>query len=114
MQETTQSRETYWQEKVADFKKSGLSRAAYCRAHNLKLTTFKNWCYRSRHPNKEKPGKPTDFVPLLTKKCLEPTNATTAKYYRLHIKEGIYIEIPLSLPLSTLEDLLRLAGRLSW
>jgi len=114
MQAVEQDRQGYWRGQVKDFEKSGLSKADYCRVHDLKLTTFKNWYYRKRNPHKAAPGKATNFVPLLTTKRLEPANSHAYKHYRLQLKQGMYLEIPLSLPLSELGNLLRVVGELSW
>jgi len=113
MQAVAQDRQGYWRGQVKDFEKSGLSKAAYCRVHGLKLTTFKNGYYRKRRANKAAPGKISDFVPLLTTKRLEAGSSHASKHYRLQLKQGMYLEIPLSLPMPELGHLLQLAGELS-
>ena len=36
----------YWQDKVDEFKASGLTQKAFCQKHNVKLTSLKNWLYK--------------------------------------------------------------------
>mgnify|MGYP001596244248 CR=1 FL=1 len=45
----------YWYEHVEQFKKSGLGKAAYCKAHNLQYEKFCNMIYRIDYKKYEFP-----------------------------------------------------------
>ncbi|WP_250465090.1 IS66 family insertion sequence element accessory protein TnpA [Microbulbifer litoralis] len=43
---TTQSKSDFWQQHIQTWKESGLSQAAYCQQHDLKLSTFTYWRHK--------------------------------------------------------------------
>ena len=58
-------REPYWQEHLARWQQSGLSKIAYCRQENLSIHQLKYWCRKLR-PNARVKRKSSRraFVPL--------------------------------------------------
>ena len=62
-QETLSTREgrwAYWKSHVEQWKRSGLSKQAYCREHGLKAASLYRWCTRLRDREKAKPS----FIPV--------------------------------------------------
>jgi len=50
---TTQQRELYWQQQLADWLDSGLSGAAFCKQHALSYHKFTYWRRKLREPEVE-------------------------------------------------------------
>jgi hypothetical protein len=70
------ARETDWPALVADFRRSGLTQAAFCRSRRLSLHAFRYWLYRLRprtvvppaastpQPTPSNPASATRFLPV--------------------------------------------------
>ncbi len=57
---TREARRAYWQAHLEQWKRSGLSKQAYCREHGLKAASLYRWCAKLGDGEKAKPG----FIPL--------------------------------------------------
>lgn len=90
---TTQSKSDFWQQHIADWQASGLSQAAYCDQHNLKLSNFTYW--RSKQ-SKSRP------------KLIPVSMPPTADLAELSLPGGIHLQLPVSALEQTLPVLWRL------
>ena len=43
-----------WEKCIKEYKESNMNISAWCKANNIKPTTFKNWLYKDRDKNKNK------------------------------------------------------------
>ncbi|WP_043319729.1 hypothetical protein [Microbulbifer sp. HZ11] len=90
---TTQSKTDFWQQHIADWHASGLSQAAYCDQHNLKLSTFTYW--------RSKQSKPRP-------KLIPVSMPTTSDLAELSLPGGIQLQLPVTALEQTLPILWRL------
>lgn len=93
--------EQYWQEQINLKQQSGLTRAAYCKKHNLRYHTFAYWEYKK--PNK----KASRLLPV---KLIHPQNdnsvAKSKVLCSVMLKKGAELKIYDPNILSTLLPLL--------
>jgi hypothetical protein len=76
---------SYWRTQLNDWKRSGLSKAAYCRRERINITTFYYWCgvfkqrqsSRDRKRSTEGPAVNPSFVPVTLHR--EPTAVMTVQ-----------------------------------
>lgn len=73
-QESKQRKERQWQAHIAAQLKSGLSRAAYCKEHNLSYHVATYWSKKLSEPIKEQ----TNLVPVRFSSSIEPMPASSA------------------------------------
>lgn len=90
---TSQNKSDFWQQHIADWQSSGLSQAAYCDKHNLKLSTFTYWR-----------GKQSKTRP----KLMPVAMPVTATFAELSLPGGIQLQLPVSALEQTLPVLWRL------
>lgn len=90
---TTQSKSDFWQQHISAWKDSGLSQAAYCQQHDLKLSTFTYW------RNKQNKGR---------RKLMPVSIPAPDASVELALPGGIHMQ----LPASALEQTLPLVWRL--
>jgi hypothetical protein len=102
------AKQSFWQHHVQSWQASGLSQAAYCKHHQLKLATFGYW--RSKLSREVQPAE--EALPALT---LVPVSQSSGRQQRLvvsdvlvmHSPGGWRLDIPATLPLPILSQLLR-------
>jgi transposase-like protein len=88
---------------LAEFKRSGLTRLAFSRAHNIALSTLSKWLYTTKHKSK-------DSAPMLFKELKvsqSPTNSVMAWAIEIVSPDGMAIRFREALPLDDLSLLLR-------
>lgn len=73
-------KKTFWQSHIAGWQHSGMSQAAYCRQHDLKLTSFGYWRTRLNRPKHISKLIPVDIASTTT--------------IRLALPNGIRLESP--------------------
>ena len=59
-----QTRAARWLAHVAQWRQSGMSKAAYCIAHGLNFSSFRYWLRKSRSALVDVPALPPAIVPL--------------------------------------------------
>lgn len=59
-----QQRAARWHAHVAQWRQSGMTKAAYCTTHGLKLNSFRYWLRKSRLEPVDAPRVPPAIVPL--------------------------------------------------
>lgn len=91
-------KQRYWQRHVEQWKKSGLSQAAYCRECNLNIKSF-NY-FKSRL----KKNLPVQFVQL----PVEPVRVPS--FLKLNIGSSFQIDIPDGFSQNTLTQVLQVLG----
>ena len=51
-----------WEARIADYKASGLTMAAWCKANHFKIDQLKYWLYKAKQPSSPSPAQsPTRF-----------------------------------------------------
>jgi len=53
----------FWEDQFSQWQQSGLSKAAYCRNHDMSKSTFDNWFRKLQQP-RQKSKQPRDFLSL--------------------------------------------------
>jgi hypothetical protein len=61
-QTTLAAKRGYWGQRVAEWKRSGQSRKAFCIERGLVLSTFQWWCARAKRQEAAKAARP--FLPI--------------------------------------------------
>ena len=92
------------QKHISDWEASGLSQAAYCRAHGLNAKTFGNWLRAKRRGN-----KPALKSPALIPVTIKPETAglvASAEVLQLHCRGIHVLELPMSVSPRWLGELL--------
>ena len=59
-----QNRAARWLAHVEQWRHSGMSKAAYCKAHGLNFSSFRYWLRKSRSASVDVPVLPPAIVPL--------------------------------------------------
>jgi len=98
------------QQKVTAFKSSGLSQKEFCRQHDLKSSTFKNWLYRFEK-GENTLGDFSPFIPVQIKdeEGVRPALAAVSPDLQLHY--GSYtLVIPAGFDAATLRRVLPILG----
>ena len=89
-QEEQQRKERHWQAHLSAQKKSGLSRAAYCREHKLSYHAASYWSRKLTQPEQ----KQTNLVPVKISSHFLSTHAQTAGVgFKVILPSRIAIEI---------------------
>jgi transposase-like protein len=93
----------FWAQHVAACAASGLSRAAYCRQHDLNYWTFNDWRRRSgsERPTSVATAQHQSLVPVVV------TSAPTATALELRVGDQVRLSLPLSVDSAWLGALLR-------
>jgi len=79
----------HWQAHIKALKKSGLSRAEYCRQHKLSYHALTYW--QRKKPGRQQPG--TTLVPIPPERILhEPAQVTTAGL-KIVVTDRLSIEV---------------------
>jgi hypothetical protein len=83
-----EERNSYWRGLVDEQAHSGMTAAAFCRDHHLKVEQFYRWRGRFRHPEPDN-DKSEGFLQLI------PTSKPVSQHsgIRLHFSPGLYIEL---------------------
>jgi len=76
---------SFWLEHIEQWKKSGLSKADYCRRHGLSAGNFYNWCSSESKPVKRK-SKPSSVSLNLVPVNLNGTDDSTVSFENLNGK----------------------------
>lgn len=99
---------SFWQHHVQSWQASGLSQAAYCQHHQLKLATFGYWRGKLNQP--VRPAESTTpaltLVPVSRPSGRQPS-PLVPDVLALHSPGGWRLDIPPSVPLPVLSQLLR-------
>jgi transposase-like protein len=90
----------FWQSHIDQWPTSGMTQAAYCQTHDLKLATFQYW--RKRLREKAHPIEPGAFVPLVAVGDSQPTPEAI-----IVVRVGSAM---LDVPLPQLPDVLKVLG----
>lgn len=98
-----QQRERYWQAHISAQKKSGLSRAAYCKAHGLSYHAVTYWIRKLSKPQQ----KETNLVPVRLSSNIEinPVNIGRANL-KVILPNKMAIEVGDNFSQATLTKLL--------
>ena len=67
-----QNRAARWLAHVEQWRHSGMSKAAYCKAHGLNFSSFRYWLRKSRSASVDVPVLPPAIVPLPFTLALKP------------------------------------------
>ncbi len=89
---TAEQKQTFWQQHISEWEKSGLTQTAYCKQHNIKLANFGYWRTRL---NRSNPSRKLIPVPI-----------ESVTMIRLALPNGIRLEAPLH----ALNDVLQQIG----
>lgn len=96
----------HWQAHVQTQQKSGLSRAEYCRQHNLSYHALTYWCRKTASIIKPSAHNSTLVpVPLSLAQPQQPERRNTSGL-RLHIADNITIEVDTNFSPTTLHTVL--------
>ena len=102
------SKQSYWQHHLQSWETSGLSQAAYCNHHQLKIATFGYWRSKlvraGRSAEEARPA--LTLVPVSRSSGRQPSPAV-ADFLVMHSPGGWRLDIPATLPLPVLSQLLR-------
>ena len=97
---TTSEKSRFWQSHIDLWPTSGMTQAAYCQTHGLKLATFQYW--RKRLREMTVPIESGAFVPLVTVGDSRPTPEAI-----IVVRVGSAM---LDVPLPQLPDVLKVLG----
>ena len=78
----------YWRGRVDEQAHSGMTAAAFCREHHLKVEQFYRWRRRFRHPEQDN-DKTEGFLQLIP----SSKQLTQDSGIRLHFSPSLYIEL---------------------
>ncbi len=92
-------KQRYWQRYIDQWSQSGLSQAAYCREHKLKIKSFTYFKSRLKKKN-----LPVQFVQV----PVEPVRV--ASFVKLNVGSSFQIEIPDGFSQNTLTQVLQVLG----
>ena len=81
---------SYWEERIAQFERSGLSGLAYCRQEGLNYKTFSSWRKKLTSKAASQPGL---FAKVIPKKPTAPASPGV-KGVRVSLPNGVFIEMP--------------------
>lgn len=62
------TKQQLWEQRIADWKKSGLSQRAFCQQQGLAISTFCAWLRKSRKAKNDNHTSPTAFLPVVVEK----------------------------------------------
>jgi hypothetical protein len=82
---TRDERTSHWRSLVDEQAQSGLSAAAFCRDHHLKVAQFYRW--RRRFRFEQDNDMPNDFLQLI------PSSKQSSSGIRIHLGNGLSIEL---------------------
>ena len=91
-----------WQSLIAQFDQSELSAESFCEQHNLGLKSFHHWRYQFSVHIKRRP-KTGGFIELKP----ADRSAVKAPSMSLHIGDKTRLELPASMPIEQLAQLLK-------
>ncbi len=103
------SKQSFWQHHLQSWQTSGISQAAYCNHHQLKIATFGYWrrkLARASWPAEEVRPALT-LVPVSRSSLRQPPSPAVAEVLVMHSPGGWRLDIPATLPLPVLSQLLR-------
>ncbi len=102
------SKQSFWQHHLQSWQASGLSQAAYCNQHQLKMATFGYW--RSKQTRASQSAEVVHpaltLVPVSRSSGCQLSPAV-ADVLVMHSPGGWRLDIPATLPLPVLSQLLR-------
>jgi len=81
---TNQDRQQHWQKHIDDWQSSGLSRARYCRDHELSYHVFNYW-----HAKLNSSSTPSKLVPVLA--SLPVPTHLPSQGLELQLPNGVHI-----------------------
>ena len=93
----------YWEKQLARWKESGLSQAAYCRRHHLKVHQMVYWKKKFADPT---PKATPQFVRLDLEPVMNRPTPSTPTTLRLVVGDFFTIEVGKGFDPATLEQLL--------
>lgn len=100
-------KEQRWQQLIADWKTSGQSRAAFCRARQLSVNTFDFW-RRELTRRDAATASPTLSPAPPGKSVLLPITITTAAPLEIQLASGTRITVPPGFDLRHLQAVLQI------
>jgi hypothetical protein len=99
---TKEERRAHWRTLIEKQTESGLSGAAFCRQHHLKVSQFYRWHRRFRKDRDQGPS--SGFMELV------PLSGQTASGIRIHIRDGVSIELDRGFDPLTLRNAIEALG----
>jgi len=105
-------KESYWREQVAKWHDSGLSQAEFCRRAGLSSRALGYWKHRLAQAHS--PGEPNRTSQAVVAVRMAPaTEPSPARQpIIVHVHNSVRLEIPDGFQPNTLEQVLRVLGRL--
>jgi hypothetical protein len=98
-----EERRAHWRTLIEKQTESGLSGAAFCRQHHIKVSQFYRWHRRFRE-DRLQDGASNGFMELV------PLSGQTASGIRIHLRDGVSIEVDRGFDPLTLRNAIEALG----
>lgn len=72
------TKQQLWEQRITDWKNSGLSQRAFCQQQGLAISTFCVWLHKSRLPKIDHHSAPTAFLPVVVETPSSAPSSTVA------------------------------------
>lgn len=81
-----------WEARIADYKASGLTMAAWCKANHFKIDQLKYWLYKAKQPSSPSPAQsPTRFSNGAEPRLKKSGNTRALLQTRFWSDQGLHI-----------------------
>lgn len=98
---TLQEKRTSMLALVESWRESGMTQSEFSRQHNVTLSKFRYWVYKSKRQNRD--SITSDFIQL-SGNGFSLSGANNE--IRLHYPNGVSLSLPAGMPLSALKNLI--------